>query len=151
MIHVIRSKASQRLIEEMLVTLESYIKLSGICREAWKLRDSKLIRERYLRDALSVRLGGLAADLARVSTFSKNPRNREAVSGLLEESKHFIEWTAGDAGIDIAAELVELQVQLALWQQRWATIWLDDAQRSEVAAQARDWSDRVLRFSGLLA
>jgi len=115
------------------------------------LRDSNLIRERYLSDVLSMRLGGLAADLARVDTFSKNPKNCEAVDGLLEESKYFIEWTAAEAEADVAAALVELQVQLALWQQRWPAIWPDDVQRSEVAAQARDWSDKVLQFSGLLA
>ena len=77
------------------------------------------IRERYLRDDVATRLGGIAANLARVSSFSKSPVNKEAVNGLLDESKYFIEWTAEETGSDTAAELVELQVQIACWQHRW--------------------------------
>ena len=41
------------------------------------------LRERYLRDPLSVRLGGLAANLARVRSFSDNPAHGEAVARVL--------------------------------------------------------------------
>jgi hypothetical protein len=34
-----------------------------------------------------------------------------------------------DAGIEKAADLVELQVQLARWQFSWSNIWEDDGQR----------------------
>jgi hypothetical protein len=107
-------------------------------------------RERYLREAVPTRLGELAANLARIQSFSKNDLNRDAVAHLIEESKFFIEWTAIDAGIDQAAELVELQVQLACWQLSWSTIWADKSQRTKVAEQAKVWSDRVLEMSGLL-
>ncbi|WP_255512379.1 MULTISPECIES: hypothetical protein [unclassified Limnothrix] len=30
-------------------------------------------RDRYMRDSLAVRLGGIAANLARVKSFGKNP------------------------------------------------------------------------------
>jgi hypothetical protein len=109
------------------------------------------VRERYLRDELPTRLGGIAANLARVSTFSRNPGNKEAVNRLLDESKFFIEWTAGEATVETAAELVELQVQLARWQRRWDEIWEDAPWRMEVAESARGWSNRVLQASGLLA
>jgi hypothetical protein len=48
----------------------------------------------------------------------------EALEGYikLDESKHFIEWTAAEADIDKAAELVELQVQLARGQYNWHDI-----------------------------
>jgi hypothetical protein len=108
------------------------------------------IRVRYLHDALPTRLGGLAANLARVNSFAKHPANREAVHSLLDESKHFIEWTAREAELDTAAELVELQIQLARWQLDWTNIWADAIQRAHVAAQARAWSERVLVLSGLL-
>ncbi len=108
------------------------------------------IRERYMRDELPTRLGGIAANLARVSTFSSNPANKEAVKNLLDESKFFIEWTAGEATVETAAELVELQVQLARWQRRWDDIWEDAPRRMEVSAIARAWSNRVLQASGLL-
>ncbi len=109
------------------------------------------IRERYLRDELPTRLGGLAANLARVKSFSNNVANREVVESLLEESKFFIEWTAMDAEVDTTAELVELQIQLAQWQRSWASIWADPAQRMKVAEQAKFLSERVLDLSGLLS
>lgn len=114
------------------------------------MRDWTAIRERYLRDKLPTRLGGLAANLARIRSFSDHPDHRAAVESLLEESKFFIEWTAADAEVNMAAELVELQVQLARWQRNWASIWADAVQRMQVAEQAHRWSKRVLEMSGLL-
>jgi len=114
------------------------------------MKDWNAIRERYLRDKLPIRLGGLAANLARIRSFSDHPGHREAVESLLDESKLFIEWTAADAEANTAAELVELQIQLAQWQRRWAHIWVDDLQRIAVAEQAHRWSKRVLDMSGLL-
>ena len=49
------------------------------------------LRQRYLRDSLPVRLGGLAANLARVRFFSENPAHGEVVARLVEESTWFIE------------------------------------------------------------
>jgi hypothetical protein len=112
--------------------------------------DRTAIRERYLRDDLPVRLGGLAANLRRIYSFSQQSANREAVESLLDESKYFIEWTARDAEIDDAAVLVELQVQLARWQLNGSRIWADPEERQRVGEQSRVWSDRVLQLSGLL-
>ncbi len=114
------------------------------------MRDWTAIRERYLREELPVRLGGLAANLARVSSFSTNSVNREVVNSLLEESKLFIEGTAGEAEVDMAAQLVELQVQLALWQLDWDRVWADQGQRAQVAEGCRMWSARILDLSGLV-
>jgi hypothetical protein len=108
------------------------------------------IRERYMRDALPIRLGGLAANLARVESFSDHPDHRDVVESLLEESKFFIEWAAPEAELPVQAELVELQIRLAEWQQTWADIWADPMKRSAVAEQARSWSNRVLKLAGLL-
>ncbi|MDZ7342922.1 MAG: hypothetical protein ONA90_00240, partial [candidate division KSB1 bacterium] len=66
------------------------------------------LRERYLQDSIPVRLGGLAANLARVQSFSKHPAHREVVYSILQESKWFIEWTATALDIQEAAELVKL-------------------------------------------
>lgn len=114
------------------------------------MKDWDAIQKRYLRDDLSVRLGGIAANLGRVKSFAIHDANREAVASLLEESKFFIEWTAGEADMSTAAELVELQVQLSLWQRAWDEIWPDNAQRQQVANASGQWSQRVLELSGLL-
>ena len=114
------------------------------------MRNWEALKERYLRDELSTRLGGLSANLARIKTLTGKAVSQETIIYLIRESKFFIEWTAMDADIDITVELVELQIQLALWQLRWTKIWADPAQRMEVAAQAQIWSDRIVERSGLL-
>src|ERR1044071_8718652 len=114
------------------------------------MKDWTAIRERYMRDDLPVRLGGLAANLSRIKSFSSNEASRDTVSSLIEESKMFIEWTAAQAEIEVAAKLVELQIQLALWQLQWQSIWTDPKKRSQVAEQSSTWSKQVLELSGLL-
>jgi len=95
-------------------------------------------------------LGGLAANLRRIKSFATQEASREAVASLIEESKHFIEWTARDTQVETAAQIVELQIQLARWQLKWPQIWHDSAQRQQIAVQSSAWSDRVLKLSGLL-
>ncbi len=107
-------------------------------------------RERFMLDPLPIRLGGLAANLARVSSISNNPANFEAAFGLMEESKHFIEWTAAESQIETAAELVDLQVKLALWQRTLAIDWMNDEARQGIGRDAKKFSNAVLRKSGLL-
>jgi hypothetical protein len=103
-----------------------------------------------LRDPLPLRLGGLAANLRRVKSFTQHAANRAAVESLLDESKHFIEWTARETEIETAAQLVELQVQLARWQRNWDRIWADPDERQRVGDKSLTWSDQVLALSGLL-
>jgi hypothetical protein len=114
------------------------------------MKDWTKIRERYLCDGLPVRLGGLAANLSRIKSFSNHDANRQAVESMLDESKFFIEWTAAEAEIETAARLVELQLQLALWQRNWGAIWSDSTRRRQMAEQAGIWSKQVLDMSGLL-
>jgi len=115
------------------------------------MRDRAAVRERYLRDGLPIRLGGLAANLARVSSLSDYAAACEVVDSLLDESKFFIEWIAAEEDAEFAGELVELQVQLARWQYDLRAIWPDPVQRQSVAEQSRRWSERLLRRSGLLS
>jgi hypothetical protein len=87
-----------------------------------RVKDYTAIQQRHMRDELPVRLGGLAANLLRIKSACNHDANFDLVAGMLDESKHFIEWTAAEADVDKAAELVELQIQLASWQYRWADI-----------------------------
>ncbi len=108
------------------------------------------LKERFLQDILQTRLGNLASNLTRVKSRCHNIANQDLVHRLLQESKLFIEWTAQDAEVEVAAELVDLQVQLARWQYHWGEIWQDEIQRSKVADTAKNWSDKVLKMAGLI-
>ena len=103
------------------------------------------IRERYMRDPLPVRLGGLAMDLARIASCADDPRDRDVLTSLLKEGKWFAEWTAIDAPVNIQEQLAEIQLQLALWQRRWTTGRADPDMKDE----AKRWSDVLLQLSGL--
>ncbi len=114
------------------------------------MRDLTAKRERFMRDPLPVRLGGLAANLARVESFSTHDALRDAVGRLMLESSHFIEWTAAEGNLKVKAELAELQQQLSEWQDTLADVWADAAKRASIAHEAGQWSQRVLAASGLL-
>ena len=114
------------------------------------MKDWTTIRERFLKDDISVRLGGLAANLSRIKSFANNEKNKAVVESLIDESKHFIEWTARETEIETAAILVELQVALALWQIQLDKVWLDTDQRKQLSDQSNIWSQQVLMASGLL-
>ena len=114
------------------------------------MKDWTPIRDRFLRDGIPVRLGGLAPNLSRIQAFSADDAGRAAAASVVEESKWFIEWMAHETPIETAAQLVELQIQLALWQLRWSQIWHDPESRKQLADQSSAWSDRVLVLSGLL-
>jgi hypothetical protein len=103
------------------------------------MKDWTPIQERYLHDSIPVRLGGLAANLRRIRSFAAQETSREAVASLLEESKFFIEWTAPETLPETAAQLVELQIQLARWQHNWPQIWADPTRRQQLAEQSLVW------------
>ncbi len=108
-------------------------------------------RENYLRQPLPIRLGGLAADLARVASFAEI-RDFAVVASLLEESAAFIEWCAPDLAneqVDQAAQLVDIQRGLGTWQRLWQKTQ-HESERRELIDQAQAWSDQVLQMSGLL-
>ena len=107
-------------------------------------------RERYVRDSLAVRLGGIAANLARVKSFGKNPNNGQLISSLLRESGWFIEWAATEAELPVAIELVEIQRQIVRWLADWPALWTDADRRQTVIDQSQQWSQMILMRSGLL-
>jgi hypothetical protein len=107
-------------------------------------------RERYLKDSLQTRLGGLAANLARIASFAKNPANLQPVKGLIEESKFFIEWTASEAEVEKTFELVDLQINLALIERQLEKTWENEERRNFIGQQSKDWSKRVLQNAGLI-
>ena len=92
------------------------------------------VRQRYLRDDVSIRLGGLAANLLRISSYTDRPEHGDVVSRLVHESALFIDWTAPDVDMGRLTELARLQRELSRWHWDWASVWSSaageaDAQR----------------------
>jgi len=107
-------------------------------------------RERYMRDSLPRRLGGLASTLARIASSARHASGAESVAQMMEECQYFIEWTAAEASIEVAAELVDIQVALALWRKIWPEAQHHQSHRGLLSFQAKKWSDQVVDYSGLL-
>lgn len=114
------------------------------------MKDAEKLRERFLRDPLPRRLGGLAATLGRISSSARNSTDPSIVFNLLDEAKHLIEWTAAEAEPDAAAELVRMQTLITLWQGAWNDASQNPRQRVLLSVQAKDWSDKAVDFSGLV-
>jgi hypothetical protein len=108
------------------------------------------LRERFLRDPLPRRLGGLAATLGRISSSARKSTDPNVVLGLLDEAKHLIEWTAAETEPETAAVLVRMQTMITLWQRAWEEASQNPKQRNLLSVQAKDWSDRAIDFSGLV-
>ncbi len=112
--------------------------------------NAEKIRERFLRDPLPRRLGGLAATLGRISSSARNSTDPNHVANLLDEAKHLIEWTAADTEPEAGAELVRMQTMITLWQKAWGEASQNPQQRLLLSVQAKDWSDKAVDFSGLV-
>lgn len=113
------------------------------------LPNKEKMRERFMRDPLPRRLGGLAATLGRVSSVARKSSDPTNVARLMEEAKYMIEWTAAEAEPEIAAELVSMQRLINLWLRAWENASQHKEQRILLSVQAKHWSDRALDFSGL--
>lgn len=109
------------------------------------------LRERFLREPLPRRLGGLVATLGRISSSARRSTDPAIVANLLDESKHLIEWTAADTDPETAAELVRMQTMITLWQHAWDEASQSPRQRLLLSVQAKDWADKAMDFSGLVA
>ena len=108
------------------------------------------LRERFLRDPLPRRLGGLSATLGRISSSARNSTDVVIIKNLLGEAKYLIEWTAQDTTPETAAELVSMQTLITLWVKILETATQSKTQRTLLSVQAKQWSDRALDLSGLL-
>ena len=114
------------------------------------MKNKQKLHERFMRDPLPRRLGGLAATLGRIASSARESSDPAQVARLLEEAKYLIEWTAADTDPEIAVELVAMQRLIVLWQKAWIKTEITSEQRTLLATQAKQWSDQALGFSGLI-
>ena len=114
--------------------------------------NSEALREKFRYFPIPERLGNLASELARISN-NLNSSSFEVAATALRFSQGFIEWVAPDLledRFDDAARLVEIQRALTLWSSRWTRVQDDPFECAGLVRQARQWSDEVLKMSGLL-
>jgi hypothetical protein len=83
--------------------------------------ESENLRIRFLRAPLPQRLDELAATLARISSSARLATDPAIIIELLDEANHFIEWTAPETEPAIAAELIQMNRIISMWQKSWVT------------------------------
>jgi len=113
------------------------------------MKNLEVIKTRFLQDDLNVRLGGIAANLARITSASSDSKDWKAVESMLEETEFFIEWTAPDAPLSVQVFLVEIQMELALWHRIWSTIYSELQDREKLQHWSRLVSERVFTVASV--
>ncbi len=84
-------------------------------------------REKYTRQPVPRRLGNLSSNLNRIATYSDGSFSKESILELIRESQHFAEWTIGDAPLEIALNLVEMQRDAKQWSDKLID-WMEATQ-----------------------
>jgi len=106
------------------------------------MKDLKRMRERFIQDVGSVRLGNLASNLLRLSKWIQTGHNDEAIVDLMRQTAWLMEWS-GDLG---SSELADMQREIC----RWRRVWPVEQARHILSLRASQMSNRVLEWSGLL-
>lgn len=112
--------------------------------------DEQLLKERFVRDGVPVRLGNLASSVKRLGYFIHKAKHEDAIQQLFEECRLFIEWTRAEAEFEIAQALGELRAALMIWRHEYAKYKQEENWRNAVNQTCAQWSQRLLELSGLL-
>jgi hypothetical protein len=114
------------------------------------MSDQAVLRERYLRDSIPVRLGNLASSIKRLGYFTGLNQYDETVLMLIQECRSFSSWTFPDVDVETKAELEVLQHDLKNWEGNFQSSNGNNLWRAKIAAACETWSNRLLDLSGLL-
>ena len=106
------------------------------------MKDLKRMRDRFIRDESSVRMGNLASNLLRLSKWIRTGHNDEAIVELMREIAWLMEWS-GDLA---SSELADMQREIC----RWRRVWPVEQARHILVLRAFQMSNRILEGSGLL-
>ncbi len=108
------------------------------------------LKEQFLSEPLTIQLGALATNLARIDAYIADTENESLVRHLVDESRFFIDWIAPSlSDFEQQYKLAQYQRQLTKWLYQWAAIWVDPVQRMNIATEANRWSEQVWQISGL--
>ncbi len=106
------------------------------------MKDLKRMRERFIREEGSVRMGNLASDLLRLSKWIQKGHNDGAIVDLMRRIAWLMEWS-GDLA---SADLADMQREIC----RWRRVWPLDQARHILGLRTSQMSNRILEKSGLL-
>ena len=106
-------------------------------------------QERFLRHAQPRQFGNLSTNLNRIALYTDQGATPDQILYFINESKHFTEWTALDANLEIQIELLEMQRQISRWTMLWNEVWNNLEKRQEMQAKARAMSEKLLEWAGL--
>jgi len=101
------------------------------------------LEQRFRRDPLPIRLGNLAANLARISSAAACVEEWPFVLHNIRESKYFIEWTTPELPPGHWGFMIGLQVRLSQIERRGAQSWCSRASET-VRQQTREWSEALI-------
>ena len=100
------------------------------------------MHDRFIRDESPVRMGNLASNLLRLSKWTQNGHDDEALVDLMPQIAWLMEWSGDLASV----ELADMQREIC----RWLRVWPVDQVRHILALRAAQMSNRILEESGLL-
>jgi hypothetical protein len=106
------------------------------------MKELRRMRERFIRDESSVRMGNLASNLLRLSKWIQAGHNDEAIVNLMRQIAWLMEWS-GDLA---SAELADMQREIC----RWRRVWPVERVRHILALRAVQMSNRILEESGFV-
>ena len=102
------------------------------------------LKNRFLSDPTSRRLGGIASDLTRLANLAQAKKLNEPVfQDVLTELKLFTEWAAPEADLKTQMTLLAVQKNLAKWA------FDKKVNASQINRLATRWSKDVLEISGV--
>ncbi len=112
------------------------------------MNDLESIKKRLMREKPKRRLGHLAADLLRIANFIESGSANEA-KPIFRESKWFAEWIAPETDLKTQQLLADAQSFLAFQELDWPN-WSTRAEAiRNTATVVRNWSNELLKQSGL--
>ena len=103
-----------------------------------------LLKERFDRDPVPVKWGGIASDLLRLSSMARAEKlDTDIFRNVLTETKLFTEWLAPQVGFEEQETILSLQRILS-------GISAAQSNYKDIETKTHTWSDKVLVVSGLL-
>ena len=103
----------------------------------------QLLKERFERDSVSIRWGGIASDLLRLSAMvHAKTFDPKIFQDILTETKLFTEWLAPQVGFEHQEAILSLQRDLSGVSPEYSS-------NKDIEANIRAWSGKVLEISGL--